>query len=228
MVSSDLYDDELLSFSSSSDEIEHDEEDSDEDPFLEEALPRVDVEAARREAGPLALDGVLLGEDFGPLISCSSFILKISSTSSLVTIPLAMASSDGISMPVSGSVIMIRILSTVESVVTSCLYMAAVSSLTRPLLTASSKVISSPVDGTSTMKDEILVVVTPLSMILALIVPPRTDRKSPSRGEDLLGELSFLVGFGAVLGGEGFLPVGDEPFNGLEAFCREGLFEPDG
>ena len=169
-----------MSFSSSEEVVDEEEdEDSEEEPFLEEALPRVDVEVAKSEAGPLGLAGVLPEGVFGAF-SCSSFILRSSSTSSLVTMPLAMASSEGISTPVSGSVMRTMILSTEESVVTSCLYMAAVSSLTSPLLTASSRVISSPVEGTSTMKEDIFVVVTPLSMILARMVPPRTDKKSPS------------------------------------------------
>ena len=41
-----------------------------------------------------------------------------------------------------------------------------------PLLAASSDCISSPVPGTSTAKDDILVVVTPLSTIRAWIVQP--------------------------------------------------------
>jgi hypothetical protein len=91
-----------------------------------------------------------------------SFILINSSTSSLVTIPLATASSEGISSPVSGSVIRTTTDSTFESVDTSSSYSLAVSAVISPRLTASSKETSSLVPGTSTIKEDILVVVTPL------------------------------------------------------------------
>ena len=90
-----------------------------------------------------------------------------------MTIPLATASVDSISSPVSGSVMRTTVEMTSESVVVSALYILAVSSETTPLRTASSSEISSPVPGTSTMNEEILVVVVPLCTTLArMVLPP--------------------------------------------------------
>ena len=89
-----------------------------------------------------------------------------------MTIPLSTASADSISSPVSGSVMRTTVEMTRESVVVSSLYILAVSSETTPLFTASSSEISSPVPGTSTMNEEIRVVVVPLCTTLALIALP--------------------------------------------------------